>query len=307
MTQRRNPPPRRNVPPRRRELPRRRPPKRRRNWKAWLTALVALAIALLALWLTLIQAVFVVRHVEIVGVQNISEAQAVRACGIQLGTRMNALNQTAIESNVESTGALAFVALEKRYPVTVRVTVRERSRDAMILQAGKLLVLDSDGYVVSASESMPDLTVPYVTGLAPNTFRIGKRLDATPERLSAMKAVLEALKARDAMAYISELDVDDPSNLTLLTRTGMTVLLGDASNMDRKIIWMAGALKDLDARGETLGRLDVSSGTRADYLPMVIATPTPAPTQNLYLLSTPTPEPTETPIEDGAVIGEDAI
>ena len=43
-----------------------------------------------------------------------------------------------------------------------------------------------------------------------------------------------------------------------------------------KIIWMMGALRDLEARGETLGKLDVSSGTKADFLSG--ATPTPAPT-----------------------------
>ena len=32
-----------------------------------------------------------------------------------------------------------------------------------------------------------------------------------------------------------------------------------------KVIWMTGALRDLESRGETGGRLDVSSGDKADY------------------------------------------
>jgi len=63
----------------------------------------------------------------------------------------------------------------------------------------------------------------------------------------------------------------------------MTVLLGDAENMERKVAWMLGALRDLEARGETLGRLDVASGSKADFLPA--ATPTPSPTPS------PTPDP----------------
>ena len=125
-----------------------------------------------------------------------------------------------------------------------------------------------------------------------------------------MKAVLEMLHEKNATGYVSELNVDYPSDIQIVTRTGMTVLLGDAKNMERKIIWMTGTLQDLERRGETLGRLDVSSGTKADYLPMVIATPAPAATQDTYLLLTPTPAPTELPPDapgDETVIGEDAI
>ena len=42
-------------------------------------------------------------------------------------------------------------------------------------------------------------------------------------------------------------------------------ILGNSENMNNKIIWMAGTLKDLEARGETSGTLDVSSGNKADY------------------------------------------
>ena len=74
------------------------------------------------------------------------------------------------------------------------------------------------------------------------------------------------------------------------------ISLGDAENMNNKVIWMVGALQDLESRGETLGVLDVSSGSKADFLSG--ATPTPAPT--------PTPVP-ELPAEAEGVIGQDAI
>ena len=82
-----------------------------------------------------------------------------------------------------------------------------------------------------------------------------------------MKATVEALKAHGAMAYASEINVEDVDDLRIITRTGITVLLGSADNMGDKIAWMAGALADLEARGEVHGSLDVSSGTKADFKP----------------------------------------
>ena len=61
--------------------------------------------------------------------------------------------------------------------------------------------------------------------------------------------------------------MSDTADLRIVTRTGMTVRLGNFDNMDNKIAWMAGALADLENRGETGGQLDVSSGTKADYMP----------------------------------------
>ena len=288
------------------------PPKRRRQGSGLRVILGLIAAA--AVWFILSNYVFIVRNVDVVGNQSVSADAVLRASGIRLGTRLGAVDADAVRTNVDATGVLAFVKLERRYPVSVLLTVRERSRDAMILQAGKLVLLDSEGFVVSAGDSAPAESIPYITGLKPTACRLGAQLDVSPTRLEAFTTVLNALKARGGMAYTSELDLTTPTDIRIITRTGVTVLLGDVANMENKVAWMVGALQDLERRGETLGRLDVSSGTRADFLPMVIATPTPAPTQNTYLLNTPVPAATEVPANtpvpedsEGAVIGEDAI
>ncbi len=293
---------RRKRPPQRRKVKR-----KRRGFSPWL---LAIPVLLLILWVILSNHVFVVRNVEVVGAESMETDAVIRASGIRLGSKLKALDDVAIKASVDATGLLAFVEAQRRYPFTVRLVVRERSHDAITLQAGKLLVLDSDGYVVSASDAAPEESLPLITGLRATTYRLGKELDASPSRLNAMKVVLEALHEKGATGYVSELNVDYPSDIQIVTRTGMTVLLGDAKDMEKKIVWMTGTLQDLERRGETLGRLDVSSGTKADYLPMVVATAAPAATQDTYLLNTPTPAPTEVPVEaveDGPVVGENAI
>ena len=147
------------------------------------------------------------------------------------------------------------------------LTVRPRTRDALILLAGKILVLDSDAYVVEITDRVPGDSMPYVTGLKASYYALGRQLDTADGRCGCMKAVLEALKANGATRYVSELNVAATADLRIITRTGMTVLLGNSDNMNAKIAWMAGALADLEARGQTTGRLDVSSGTKADYTP----------------------------------------
>ena len=309
---RRSPRPADRRPAPQRPAPRRPAPRGRRVRLGKLRWLIALPLVALIIWLLLTNVVFRVRDVKVSGAQSLSEPDVVRLSGVRLGAPMNAVNLEVVKSGVESSGTLAFVGVEKRYPSTLVINVRERSHDAVILQAGKILVLDSDGCVVSAGESMPAESVPYVTGLKPTTYRIGSRLGANDAALDAMKVVLEAMKAQGATGYASELSVEDVKDIRILTRKGTTVLLGDSDNMPAKIAWMARALQDLESRGENLGRLDVSSGKRGDFLPGATVTPKPRQTQNPFDLSTPTPEPEGLPEalpmdEEGAIIGEGAI
>ena len=165
------------------------------------------------------------------------------------------------------------------------LTVRQRSRDAITLQAGNLLVLDSDGYVVSVGDTAPEDGMPYVMGLkAVHLSHLGgswtRRTPAERHEGGA-----GGLKAQGATGYVSELNVEDLKYIRILTRKGTTVLLGDADNMNNKIVWMVGTLRDLESRGENLGRLDVSSGSKADFL--LRGTPRPRPPHHDRCLTMP--------------------
>ena len=248
--------------------------KKKQNIGPWIAAVAVLAAAL---WILLANVVLVVREVRVVGAGELSDSEVVRLSGIRLGTRMSALDEARIHLDVESDGRLAFVSLEKKLPSQVVLTVRPRTLDALILQAGRILVLDSDAYVVRVSDQLPDAPVLYVTGIKAAYYTLGRQLDLADGRCAAMKAVIEALKAQGATGYVSELSVADIDDLRIISRTGITVTLGDSGNMDAKIAWMAGALSDLEARGQTSGRLDVSSATKADFMPQT-AEQTPRPT-----------------------------
>ena len=242
--------------------------------------LILMGAAVLAVVVTLLRVnwVFTVRRVTVEGSGDISAQEVSRLSGIRLGTRMRAVDVERVRGNVESDGRLAFVSLDRKFPGEMVLTVRQRSMDALAMQAGKVLALDSDGYVVAELSQLPQQSLPYVSGLKPGKVAVGHRLDTTDGRVPTMTAVLEALKVRGFTANVAELSLEDLNDIRIATRKGTMVLLGDADNMNDKIAWMAGAVADIEARGETGGQLDVSSGTKGDYKPgYVPATATPEP------------------------------
>ena len=267
--------------------------KKRRKQSPW-PLLAAVAVLGLCLWLLLTNAVFVVRQVQVVGSGEVPETDVLRLSSIRLGKPMNSVRESDVRLAVESDGRLAFVGLERQYPNRLLLTVRPRTRDALMLQGGRTLVLDSEAYVVQVAEQMPDARIPYVSGIKASFYNLGRQLDTADGRCPAMTSIIEALKAHSATPYASEINVENTEDLRIITRTGMTVLLGNAENMGDKIAWMAGALADLESRGEINGSLDVSSGTKADFKPEV----TPEPDPMLYGYDQDA-QPTAEPLPDG--------
>lgn len=237
--------------------------KRKKKHGAAIAAFVV-AVAL-GLCLILWNYVFVIQEVQVEGNGSIPAEDVIRLSRIKMGARLNTIDELLMKNNVESDGRLVLESVETQYPNQVVLKVRPRTKDAMTVQGNKVLVMDSDGYVVEILERLPEKSMPYVTGLHIASYAIGKRIEAQDERILAMKSVVEAIAEQNAEGYVSEISFEDSRNIRITTRTGMYVKLGDGENMHNKILWMTGALQDLEARGQVLGTLDVSSGTRADY------------------------------------------
>ena len=228
-----------------------------------LTALIA-ALAL-GVYLLLANAVFIVRDVHVEGNANIDSDSIIRAAQLPLGKPMREVSEEKARAALESGGLVELVGLEKRYPDQVVLNVRERECEAVVSYAGVILTMERDGTVIEQLDALPETDAVYVTGLTITAFRPGEVISAPASQLEAMVTTLEALYENGATGYVSELNVSVPNDIYLYSRTGMRVDLGNRENMGNKVVWMVGALRDLESRGETTGRLDVSSGDKADY------------------------------------------
>lgn len=211
--------------------------------------------------------VFVVRNIVIEGNTEVSQEEIIREAQVEMGGHITRVDAGTLKTNLESGGVYALDGVKTKLPNTVILSVRRRTRDAVVRNGGKYLVLDSDGYVIESNPSMPEDGGVYVYGLDATSYRIGGRITAPEEKLQAMKTVLDSIRSQNAKQYVSDITVSDVDAMVITTRTGMRVKLGDAQNMENKILWMCSAVSDLESRGDTRGTLDVSSGTKADYTP----------------------------------------
>lgn len=248
--------------------------RRRRGSKLWIVILILLVLALAAVVLT--RYVYVVRDVQISGTRDVSDEALIRAAHIDFGESIFRTDAEFIRRGVNSLGTVRLDSVERVYPDTLILNVSQRQPRAMLLHLGDIRILDEECCVIESVDTVPDTDLIYVRGMSVTQYTPGVPLQSGMGETEAYCAIMQALEINDARAYVSEIDLSDVRSLTLITRTGITVELGDDSNMRNKIAWMCSAVADLESRNEGGGTLDVSSGTKADYSrPGGLAAPAP--------------------------------
>lgn len=221
------------------------------------------ALVLIALFLD--NSVFVIRDVRVIGDSGMDEIEVVRLAEVDLGGHMRTFDPAVISRNVEKTGMLKCVNVETEMPSTIVIEVEKRLGRMLTDYGGSIVFMDGDGYVMSIAHEMPEGNNLYITGLSPSNAAPGRRIGADSRRINAMCAVLAAIDKTGSGEYISELNVDKVDSLYLFSRTGIQVMLGDCDDLESKLVWAKYALIDLESRGQTSGKLDVTGGKQADY------------------------------------------
>lgn len=231
-----------------------------------IAAAIAAVLLAAAAWLWL--DVFVVRRVEVYGsTGTMSGAAVAQASGIEEGASVFHLDTGAAAARINASGVLKVDRIELDYPDTVRIHVEPRRRAAMLNFGGRMRLLDGEGCLVESLAGAPDMDLIYVSGALVRGCSPGRVLLSDADQLQAYQAVMDACAGSSAGIYISELDLADPREIRIITRTGVTVRMGDAGAMQDKLAWMQAAVADLERRNETGGTLDVRSANRADYRP----------------------------------------
>lgn len=262
-------------------------------------AAAALVVVAAVLLIFINSQVMVIKNISVVGNRTIPAEEIIALSRIQIGERYKDKSDAQIKENLERNRYLAFEKCVFDYN-SRRLTlhVSERVGWGVVGAYGLYYVIDETGVVLECTGSQyPDnVAGPSIAGLieTENTNlrpTVGTRLPIqTTTRLETMETVLKVLDETNMLMRIATLDVTYPDDVTLLTDGGTSIELGDTKNLKTKLLIAQEVLYLRESAGDMLGaKLDVSSGTRAHFIPRTLPTPTPVPT------ATPLPEESTAP------------
>ncbi|MFI0349642.1 cell division protein FtsQ/DivIB [Actinomadura sp. 9N407] len=220
--------------------------RRPHRWKAVCVALLVIGVLGTVAWVLLGSRLLVVRSVEVTGTELAPRDRIVATAGIRLGLPMVRLGTGSVEARLERLREVESATVERQWPATVRIVVRERVPVVAVERAGRYHQLDRYGVTVTDGPSRPP-ALPTLSAASPGPT------DAST--LAALKVIGElpgGLRTR-----LHGVEASSPDTVTLRLRDGLTVVWGAAGRSAEKVR-LIDALRASPA-GRDARTIDVSS------------------------------------------------
>ncbi len=233
----------------------------RRGTKA--IAIVSVIVLILALGFISYK-LFRVRHITVNGCVTLKEASIVLLSGIEYDEMIFGVNEQAVLEAISDNPVVKPISVTIEWPDTVVITIEERKPTAYVEKEDALIIIDDDGYVLEVLLQTAEYDAPQAMGLQISRFQIGERLGAEDTfRLDVLSRVLK--ETEDSQLDIVGIDVTQTAAIKLELADGLTIELGDDTQIPHKLQLVRASIADLGEIVDSGGVLDVASGVEAYY------------------------------------------
>ena len=192
----------------------------------------------------------------------ISYDEIVSLSKIEKHTNIFSTNKKVIILNLKENPYIESANIKRKLPDTIEIYIKERIPKYMIQFADSYVYINNQGYMLDISNEKLDL--PIILGFTTDLSNIqaGNRLDI--EDLSKMDMIIkitEIANSNEIGEFISKIDVSDERNYTLILESeGKKVYLGDASDLNTKILYLKSILEaTTGVSGEIFLNIDLNT------------------------------------------------
>lgn len=237
--------------------------------RAGVRMVILTLVLIVAVAVILHESVLQIRNVAVVGNREILWEDIVRLAGLEGKIGYFAVNEEKIRAGIDSHPYLKFERLEKEFPGTLTLYIKERMAWANVQVMGVMYLLDEEGYVLKrlGTGQLEDSLIT-VTGFQAKEVRVGNQIvPGTKKQLDVYVEVMTELALQNYADEVSELNLSDSDNLYLILADGYTVHLGNGEFLRAKIGTLRAVVAKLQEMGKYGGVIEASIPAEATYTP----------------------------------------
>ena len=230
--------------------------------------IAAVMLGLVAVLFVLRYYVFTISQVRVIGTHSIPWQEVARSAGLDRRLLYFTLNEEDIKAGINANRYLDYEGMEKVFPNTLILHVRERVPSAFFTHLGVGYVMADDGMILEKTrdlrlgQGLIEVSGLNVWGqLESGMFPVGGK----PGQLEALVALIGELSGQGYSPQVQDVNVSDENSLMMTVAGDYTVHLGNISNLRAKIGTVRAVISELMRRNLTGGVLEASIPGEATY------------------------------------------
>ena len=213
--------------------------------------------------------VFTIRNVKVHGISLVSWQEVAISAGLSPASNYFNLDETRIREGINSNRYLIYQKMEKVFPNTLVVYVRERRPSARINYIGIAYIMADDGVILERTKDLTkyaDLLT--ISGMAIGDIRIGNTpLSTRYSQVDICVALLGELDQQNYLSQIRDLNIANPASIYMTSNDGYSIHLGNAKDLQAKIGTVRAVLQELRKSGYPIGVIEATVPGEATYRP----------------------------------------
>ena len=273
--------------------------KRKKRKKAGRRVIAAACVVVIAgalLVMLMGSKIFSIREIMVVGNRNLPAEEVVVLSGVKLGDNYLKLTANRLRENLERNRYIEYLGYGFDYKGRLTIRINERLGKAFVRVNGLYYVIDEKGMVLDQMGSVfPEgLTGMEVAGLTMDSHAVPVEGQIFPvqdkNKLAIMESLIGTLEDTSLIGRISQLNLNNTSNISMTTSDGAKIELGDETSLRIKVLIAREVISIEEQKGSLKGvKIDVSNGRDGHFIPAMLPTPTPVPTATPDPAASPTP------------------
>ena len=164
----------------------------------------------------------------------------------------------ALEERLQKDMRVDTAHVSYALPLTLQVDIKARKAVVVVPSQFGFVALDRQGMVIASSPTIPDTTVPIISGVRLGNALLGDTIEAEGIRVAI--AYMEAF-TEDKRKQIGEINVGDAEKIIAYTVDGLPIHIGDQNNLEEKAKITTDMLVDIAQRHVNAEYIDVNIKT----------------------------------------------
>lgn len=231
---------------RRRRIKKKRTPSKSIVWKTVIGA--ALIIGLFTLPLPIGQ-------IQVTGTNQLSSEDVVAIGDLGYPVNILRVRTGALEERLQKDMRVDTAHVSYALPLTLQVDVKERTAVVVVPSQFGFVALDRQGMVIASSPTIPDTTVPIISGV-----RLGNALLGDTVESEGIRGAITYMMGfpEDKRKQIGEINVGDAEHIIAYTVDGLPIHIGDRSDLEEKAKITTDMIQDVSQRHVSAEFIDVN-------------------------------------------------